>query len=73
MENKNTTIAPEVKKKRRLYTYTWKSGGFYDYVRASNMTEATVKAVKQYMKGTDSKCTIVRFDILVKKGKHEVY
>lgn len=73
MENKNITIAPEVKKKPKLYTYTWKSGNVYDYVKASNITEATVKAVKRYMKGTDSRCTFVRFDILVKKGKHEVY
>ena len=73
MENKNITIAPEVKKKPKLYTYTWRVYSMYGYVKASNITSATIKSVRRYMDGTDAKETIVRFDILVKKGKHEVY
>lgn len=72
MENKNITIAPKVKKKPKLYTYTWRVYSMHGYVKASNITSATIKSVKRYMAFL-GKQTIVRFDILVKKGKHEVY
>jgi hypothetical protein len=73
MKNKGTTIATEVKKKPKLYTYTWKIYNIYGYVKASNIRNATIISVKHYMNYFKKTDTLVRFDILVKKGKHEVY
>lgn len=56
----------------KLHDYTYKIYSAYGYIKAKNMTNAICKAVKKHY-GKESKETLIRFDILVKKGKHEVY
>ena len=69
-----TTSKKKVKKPTTTKTsvYTWQIYSTYGYVRAKNMTDAICKAIRGYY-GSKSRETLVRFDMLVKKGKHNVY
>lgn len=69
MEKKKISKKPtKVPKPEVNSIYTWRLCSFYGYVKAQNMTEAICKAVKSHY-GKKSKETLIRFDMLVGKGK----